>query len=81
MKDLFSCDPANPLVDEQEKERLRDISEAFGLLLYHYKKRSNLAECIQEQPVGFHLYIVFTCIYTGRKYPFGPKAQCCPTTT
>ena len=54
MKDLFSCNPTKPL-SEQEKERLRDISEAFGLLLYHYKKSSNLAECIKEQPVSFQL--------------------------
>lgn len=36
--ELFTYDPKKSLSPEEE-ERLTDISHAYGLLLYHYKKQ------------------------------------------
>ena len=36
--ELFTYDPQKTL-SSKEEERLRDISHAYGLLLYHYRKQ------------------------------------------
>ena len=45
--ELFTYDP-NKTLSPEEEERLTDISHAYGLLLYHSKKKENYdSKCIK----------------------------------